>query len=108
MNPRKLSTKDLERFGGASRAARRSSDFGSGGLISEIDEPMMGTVDGNSSASTSGLVAFDPSREPVDDEHCEMTNGESKKQSGLGASGTTPTGSTVVTQSNASGGGSLS
>ena len=66
MNPRKLSTKDRERFGGSSRAASRPSEH----LGSEPDgEQVSGSEDGSSSASASGLAALDPSRETVADEH---------------------------------------
>jgi hypothetical protein len=107
MNPRKFSTKDRERFGGASRAASNSSGFAMAALESELDgdgEQASGREHGSSRASASGLAAFDPSREPVADEHWETTVGESNKQSGLGA---TPTCSTLVMQSNASVGGTL-
>jgi len=106
MNPRKFSTKDRERFGGTSRPASSSSGFVMTGFESELDgdsEQASGSEDGSSSASASGL-AFDPSREPVADEHWETTVGESNKQSGLGA---TPSCSTLVMQSNASVGGIL-
>ena len=107
MNPRKFSTKDRERFGGTSRPASSSSGFVKAGLESELNgdsEQASGREDGSSSASASGLAAFDPSREPVADEHWETTVGESNKQSGLGA---TPTCSILVMQSSASVGGTL-
>lgn len=103
MKPRKFSTNDRERFGGTSRAASRSSDFVPIDLGSEPDgESVSGSEDGSSSASASGLVALDPSREPVADEHWETTVGESNEPSRLGT--TTPTCSTLVMQSNARGG----
>jgi len=69
MNPRKFSTKDRERFGGTSRAASRSSGFVTADLGSEPDdEQVSGSEDGSSSVYSSGLAAFDPSREPVADE----------------------------------------
>ena len=107
MNPRKFSTRDLERFGGTSRAASRSSGFVTTDLWSEPGDKLGSASEvGSSSVSASGLAAFDPSREPVADEHWEAlpTVGESNKHSGLG---TTPTCSTVVIQSNASVGGAL-
>jgi hypothetical protein len=70
MKPRKLSTKDRERFGGTSRAASRSSVLVPKDLGSELDgEQVSGSEDGSSSASASGLAALEPSREPVADEH---------------------------------------
>jgi hypothetical protein len=103
MNPRTFSTKDRERFGGTSRTSSRSSGLGPRDLGSEPDdEHVSGREDGSSTASVSGLAAFDPTREPVDDEHWETTIGESNKPSGLGTSDTTPTCSTLVIQSNAS------
>lgn len=104
MNPRKFSTKDRERFGGTSRTASSSSGFVMTDLGSELDgdsEQASGSEDGSSSTSARGL-AFDPSREPVADEHWETTVGESNKQSGLG-----DTCSILVMQSNASVGGTL-
>jgi len=104
MKPRKLSTNDLERFGGTSRAASRSSDFVPIDLRSEPDgEQVSGSEVGSSSASASGLAELDPSREPVADEHWETTVGESTNgPSRLGT--TTPTCSTFIMQSNARGG----
>ena len=105
INPRKFSIRERERFGGTSRAASRSSDFVTPDLGSELDgEQASGSEDGSSSAPASGLAVFDPSREPVIDEHWETTVGDSNEQSGLGA---TPTCSTLVMQSNASVGGTL-
>jgi hypothetical protein len=105
MNPRKFSTKDRERFGGISRAASSSSGLVTAGLGSEVDdEQASGNDDGSSSAPVSGLAAFDPSPEPVVDEHWETAIGESNKESGLGA---IPTCSTLVMKSNASVGGIL-
>jgi len=104
MKPRKLSTKDRERFGGTSRGASRSSvllpkDFGSEG----DGEHVSGSEDGSSSASASGLAALDPPREPVPDEHWEMTVvGESNNPSGLGTGGTIAICSALITQSNPS------
>lgn len=67
MNPRKFSTRDRERFGGTSRAASRSSGFVAADLGSEPGDELESAR--SSSVSASGLAGFDPSREPVADEH---------------------------------------
>lgn len=104
MKPRKFSTRDRERFGGTSRAASRSSGFVDDLGSEPGDKLGSASKDGSSSVSASGLAVNDPSREPVADEHWEITVGESNKTSGPG---TTPTCSTLVMQSNASVGGAL-
>ena len=101
MNPRKLSTKDRERFGNTSREVSRSPAFVSWGLETDGEQESSG----RSSASANGLAALELPRDPVTDEHWEVTIGESNKSPGLGT--TTPS-STLVMQSSASTGGPLS
>jgi len=101
MNPRKLSTKDRERFGGTSRKVSRSPAF----LGTDLDgEHESG---GSSSASANGLAALELPRDPVIDEHWEVTIGESNKSPGLCTRETIPS-STLVMHSSASAGGPLS
>ena len=109
INPRKLSIKDRERFGGSdSRAASRSSEPVSIDLSSEPDgEEESGREGGNSSTSDRGLAALEPARDPVVDEHWEITIGESNKPSVLGTMVGTPSCSTLVMHSSTSAGDTL-
>lgn len=101
MNPRKLSTKDRERFGGTSRRVSRSPAFASWGLGTGLDgEQESG---GSSSASANGLAPLELPRDPVTDEHWEVTIGESNKSLGLCVRGTIPS-STPVNSSASIGG----